>query len=113
MYRLSLNRVHDNITITEGGDNLVLHVDSDPGRIIAGLSAAQRRLHALTESETQDEKEQREAALSFAGAIFGDAQAQQLLDFYHGDAACVIGICGKYFNERLSRLVTKAQKKAK
>ena len=112
MYRISLNRVHDKITVSESGDELALHVNSDPGRIVAGLANAQARLQALAAVETT-EQEQRDAALAFAGAIFGTDQAKALLDFYHGDPGCVIGICGKYFNERLAKLVEKAQKRAK
>ena len=112
MYRISLNRVHDKVTISESGDELTLHVDSDPGRIVAGLASAQRQLQALTQGDTT-EQEQRDAALAFAGAIFGAEQAQALLDFYHGDPGCCIGICGKYFNERLAKIIEKAQKKAK
>lgn len=111
MYRITLNRVHDGITVAESGDELKLNVDSDPGRIVAGLGFAQQQLQALTPDSTDDER--KHAALAFASAIFGTEQAQQLLDFYHGEAACVISICGKYFNERLVRKIEKAQKRAK
>ena len=112
MYRISLNRIHDKISISESGDELALHVDADPGRIVAGLSSAQALLKDLSAGDAT-EQAQEEAALAFAGAIFGGDQAKALLDFYHGDAGCVIAICGKYFNERLAKLIEKAQKRAK
>ena len=111
MFKLSLNRVHDAIKITEGDDTLRLHVDGDPMRMVAGLSQAQKRLQALNDKST--EEEQRLAAEYFAQVIFGKEQAAQLMIFYHDDAACVIGVCGKYFEQRLGKLITKAQKRAK
>lgn len=111
MFCLSLNRVHDRVRITEGDDKLDLRIDADPMRMVAGLSAAQKRLKAVNEETTDDEI--RDAALYFAGVIFGTEQAAALLDFYHGDPACVINVCGRYFSMRLAKLIEKAQKKMK
>lgn len=111
MYRISLNRIHDRVRITEGDERLDLRVDADPMRMVAGLNEAQRRLKSITE-ET-GEKERNDIAVYFAGVIFGADQAAQLLEFYHDDAACVINVCGRYFSERLAKLIEKAQKRAK
>lgn len=111
MFKLSLNRVHDAIMITEGDDTLKLHVDGDPMRMVAGLSQAQKRLQAINNESTVEE--QRLAAEYFAQVIFGKEQAAQLMSFYHNDAGCVISVCGKYFEQRLGKLITKAQKKTK
>lgn len=110
MYKLSLNRVHDNIQITEGDDKLKLHVDADPMRIVAGLAQAQKKMQAITKDTP--EEEQVSAARYFAQVIFGEEQARQLMEFYHDDAGCVISICGKYFEERLRKKITAAQKRA-
>ena len=106
---LTLGRVYDNIRIKEGGQELTLHVNSDPSRIVIGLEQAQKKLHTITEDTTDEEL--KEIALFFAGVIFGDEQAQSLLDFYYGDPSCVVAVCGKYFADRLSGKITKAQKK--
>lgn len=106
---LSLGRVHDTIVIKEGEERLKLRVDVDPMRIMAGLSVAQQMLKTLNDEST--EEEQLNAAKYFAVVIFGKEQAEQLCEFYRNDAACVISICGKYFSERLSKLIAKAQKK--
>lgn len=111
MYRITLNRVHDSIRINEGNDTLRLFVDADPMRMVAGLSMAQKMLQSIN-SESTDEQHN-EAALFFATAIFGKEQATELAEFYHNDAGCVISVCGKYFHERLGKLITKAQKKSK
>ena len=111
MYTMSLNRVHDRVRIVEGDEKLELRVDADPMRMVAGLSEAQRRLRELTEES--DEAAQKETALYFARAIFGDGQAGALWDFYHGDAACVISVCGRYFTDRLAKLIDKAQRRAR
>ena len=112
-YTVTLNRVYDRITIAEGGDRLDLHVDSEPGRIVAALATANKSITALVESKSTDETERRNAALAFAGAIFGTEQAKQILDFYHGDPTCVLNICSKYFNERLAHMIEKAQRQTK
>lgn len=110
-FTITLHRVHDKIRITEGGESLNLHVDADPMRVVAGLSQAQKMLQALTEESTDDERNS--AALYFAQVIFGKDQAEQLMAFYHNDAACVINVCGQYFEKRLGKLITNAQKKSK
>ena len=106
-YTLSLNRVHDNVRIREGDDTLHLAVDADPMRMVAGLNQAQKTLQTITSESTEEET--RAAATYFAGVIFGQAQAEKLLEFYHGNAACVINVCGKYFAGRLNKLITRAQ----
>lgn len=110
-YSISLNRVHDRVRITEGDENLDLHVDADPMRLVAGLSQAQKNLQALNKDSTDDD--QSKAAEFFAQMIFGKDQAKQLMEFYHGDAGCVINVCGRYFEERLAKKITRAQKKQK
>lgn len=110
MFRISLNRIHDTVRITEGAEELTLKVEADPMRIVAGLNAAQERLKTITEASTAEE--QKTEALFFAEVIFGKEQAEALLDFYRGDPVCVINVCGKYFAQRLGKLIAKAQKKA-
>ena len=111
MYKITLNRVHDTVLINEGNDKLKLNVDGDPMRMVAGLSQAQKLMQGLNDETSAEES--RKAALFFAACIFGQEQAEHLLAFYHDDAACVIGVCGQYFKNRLNKLITKAQKKAK
>lgn len=108
-YKISLNRVHDTVRISEGSAALTLTVDEDPMRMVAGLNRAQAMLKAATAEDGEDKT--REAALYFAGVIFGEAQARALLDFYRSDAACVVNVCGRYFTERLSGLIERAQKR--
>lgn len=106
---LTLGRVYDTVKINEGGTTLTLHVNADPSRIVVGLSQAQKRLVTINEETTDEERE--EIALFFASVLFGDEQAKKLLDFYYGDSSCVVAVCGQYFAKRLSKLITKAQKK--
>jgi hypothetical protein len=111
MFKISLNRIHDKVRITEGDEHLELRVDGDPMRMVAGLNEAQRRLKTITED--MPESEQNEIAGYFAGVIFGAEQAKALAEFYHDDVACIINICGQYFRDRLAGLIAKAQKKLK
>lgn len=108
-YNLTLNRVHDSVTIKEGTDTLDLQVESDPDRIIAGLSAANKALRAINDNSTDEET--RNAARMLAACIFGEEQADKLLAFYHDDPGCVIRACSMYFSKRLSHLITDAQKR--
>ena len=111
MYKISLNRIHDRVRITEGDEHLDLRVDADPMRVVAGLNEAQRRLKTITDESTDEERN--DITLYFAGVIFGSEQAAKLMDFYHNDAACVINVCGRYFSDRLAKLIEKAQRRAK
>ena len=111
MFTMSLNRVHDTLKIKEGNDSIILHVNADPRRIVAGLNGVQARLQSINE-ETPD-AERLEHATVFANVLFGEDQAKQLADFYHDDYGCIISVCSKYFDQRLAKLITKAQKKAK
>ena len=111
MFHMSLNRIHDTVKITEGQDSLVLTVNCDPNRLVAGLNQAQKLLSAVND-ETKEEEIQK-AAEYFAGVVFGAEQAKELLEFYRNDAGCVINVCGQYFAERLKKLIIKAQKNIK
>lgn len=108
-YKLTLNRVRDKLKVVEGGEELLLTVDADAARLVAGLTKAQNYMKSLTNDSAEEEKT--EAARLFSEAIFGKAQTDKLLAFYGGDPLCVIDICGRYFSERLSDKITKAQKK--
>lgn len=111
MFKISLNRVHDKVEIKEGDEKIMLRVDSDPMRMVAGLSQAQKMLQELNKDSSDEETDK--AAQYFATVIFGKEQAETLVAFYHNDAACVINVCGQYFSKRLGKLITNAQKKMK
>ena len=110
-YELSLNRVHDRITIREADDTITLAVNGDAMRMVAGLNKAQARMKDINE-DTPDE-DVRAVAEYFAAVIFGKEQAAQLMAFYADDPGCVIAVCGQYFKERLAAKITAAQKKMK
>ena len=89
-YELTLNRVHDTITIREGGETLPLTVNGDAMRIVAGLSKAQKKLQELKDDST--DAEVKESAEYFASVIFGKEQAAKLMAFYADDPGCVISV---------------------
>ena len=109
MFNIRLNRIHDTVRITEGEDKLILKVNGDPNRMVAGLSKAQKMLTAVND-ETPEE-EIRNGAEYFATVLFGEEQAKKLFEFYRDDAGCVINVCGQYFANRLKTLIIKAQKR--
>lgn len=108
-YEMTLNRVHDTVTIREQDETLTLTVNGDAMRIVAGLNTANAKLKTLTEESTDEEV--MAAAEYFATVIFGKDQAQKLMAFYADDPGCVISVCGNYFKERLAGKITKVQKK--
>lgn len=110
-YEMTLNRVHDTVTIREGDESITLTVNGDAMRIVAGLNKAQEKMNALTDDSPDDEV--KDAAEYFAAVIFGKDQAAQLMAFYADDPACVISVCGQYFKNRLADRIAKVQKKMK
>ena len=108
---LTLGRVYDTVNVTEGGKTLTLNVNSDPSRLVVGLSQAQKRLATITKDTPDEERD--EIARFFSEVIFGEEQTEKLCAFYYGDWSCVVAICGKYFAQRLGKLITKQQKKMK
>lgn len=110
-YELTLNRVHDNITIKEGDETLRLTVNGDGMRMVAGLNKAREKLNELPEDASDDDA--KEAAKYFAAVIFGNEQAEKIMSFYADDPGCVIMLCGQYFKERLAGKIAAVQKKLK
>ena len=112
-YNITLNKVHDTVNIVENGEKLTLVVSADPVRMVAGLNKAQEKLNSLVNAHNPQEQDMKDAAETFAGVIFGPEQAAKIMEFYNGDAASVINVCGNYFRQRLGDKITKAQKKMK
>ena len=112
-YTITLNRVHDVLTVREGNEKLSLTVDGDSMRIVAGLNVAQQKMNEITAKEDPTETEIREAAETFATVIFGKEQTEKLFAFYNNDPGCVISICGQYFKNRLAARIAKVQRRLK
>ena len=108
-YEMTLNRVHDTVTIKEGDEKITLTVNGDAMRMVAGLTKAQEKLKAIDEN-TPDETV-RETADYFASVIFGRDQAKTMMEFYAGDPSCVVTVCGQYFKERLAEKISAIQRK--
>lgn len=109
---ITLNRIHHTVTVNENGEKLKLVVNADPMRLVSGLSKAQAKLAELVKDNREPElDEMREAAEYFAAVLFGKEQTERLMDFYAGDPACVINVCGQIFQKQLADKITKAQKK--
>lgn len=110
-YEITMNRVRDTVVFREGEEVLTLKVSADAQRMVAGLTAAQKKMQAINDNTTEDEI--RETAEYFAGVIFGSKQAAQLTAFYIDDPAAVISVCGRYFTDRLAGLIANVQKRMK
>ena len=110
-YVMTLNRVHDIVTIREADEKITLTVNGDAMHMVAGLTKAQAKMKGITDETPDDEV--REVAEYLAAVIFGKDQAAQLMTFYADDPGCVITVCGRYFRERLAGKITAAQKRMK
>ena len=100
--------VTDKVTFRNVDKTLVLYVRSDAASLVTGLKKAQEQLKGITDSSS--EKERLQAAFTFAAAIFGEDQANQLIEFY-GEPLAVITVVNMYFDRMLKYKITKAQKK--
>ena len=100
--------VEDKVTFRNVDKTLTLYVRGDAASFVVGLKKAQDKLAEIT-SES-DESERENCARFFARTLFGDEQGDKLVEFYCEPLA-VITVCGMYFKERLSKKITKAQKK--
>lgn len=111
-YTISLNYVNDKVKVTEGNESIWLYVHRDASKLVTDLSNVQKQLKSLTENSPAEDQEK--VALAFAEAMFGEEGAKALYGFYPDNPAmCTINICGRYFSDRLSKLITAAQKRAR
>ena len=87
---------------------LELYVRSNANTIVLNLKTAQEKLKEL--SDESDECQRMNAARFFAASVFGDEQADKLIDFYN-DPVAVVSVVGMYFDRQLKNKIIKAQKK--
>ena len=106
---ITLGRVRDKVTFREGEEILELRVDSEAGKMMAGLKSVQVMLDGMTAEDAQGIED---AAEKISVTIFGKTQADKLREFYGGDAQAVIRACGAYTRKYLLKRITKVQEKA-
>ena len=100
--------VSDKAVFRNVDKTLTLYVRSDDAGLVVRLKQAQDKLKEITDES--DECERVNVARFFARSIFGDEQGDKLVDFYNEPLA-IISACGIYFEKRLAKKITKAQKK--
>lgn len=100
--------VSDKVTFRNVDKTITLFVRTGVSPLVIGLKQSQEKLKEL--NDDSDECQKVNAARFFAKTIFGDEQADKLLDFY-GEPLAVIAAVGMYFDQRLKKIITKAQKK--
>ena len=101
--------VTDKIAFRNVDDTLKLVVRADAASLVTGLKKVNERLSQMTDETPEEER--LSVALFFAETLFGTTQAVNLCRFYENDSLAIINVCGMYFRERLSKKITKAQKK--
>ena len=110
MFRKEINpyQVSDVVTFRNVDKTLTLRVRSSVSNIVAGLKTSQQMLQSMNNESTEFDKIN--AARVFARSIFGEEEGDQLVDFYN-DPLAIITVLGMYFENQLSKKITKAQKK--
>ena len=100
--------VSDKAVFRNVDKTLTLYVRSDATSLIVNLKQAQEKLKELTDES--DECQRINAARFFAKAVFGEEQADKLVNFY-GEPLAVVAVVGMYFDRQLKKKITKAQKR--
>ena len=110
MFKIEINpySVSDKVTFRNVDKTLTLCVRSNATAMVVNLKQAQDKLKEL--NDDADECERMNAARFFARSVFGEEQGDKLVDFYN-EPFTIISVVGIYFDERLKKLITKAQKK--
>ena len=110
MFKHEINpyTVADKVTFRNVDKTLTLYVRSNAPAMVVALKQAQDKLKELRDDA--DECERINAARFFARSVFGEEQGDQLVDFYNEPLA-IISVMGMYFDKRLKKKITKAQKK--
>ena len=101
----TLNRVRDSVTFREGKEEINLYVDSDAESLVSRLQKAQELLLKIDDQSSIEDR--KNAAETLANAVFGHEQTKRIFDFYHGDANCVVTICGMYVSDKKHGLIPK------
>jgi hypothetical protein len=112
MFKNEINpySVSDKVTFRNVDKTLTLYVRSNPGMIVSSLRQAQEKIRELNDGSSDCEKIN--AARFFAKCVFGEEQADRMIDFYN-DPLAVISAVGLYFEKQLAQKITKAQKMKK
>ena len=100
--------VSDKAVFRNVDKTLELYVRSNANSLVMNLKTAQEKLKEL--SDDSDECQRLNAARFFAASVFGEEQANKLVDFYN-DPVAVVSVVGMYFDRQLKKKIIKAQKK--
>lgn len=108
-HEISPYSVTDKIIFRNVDKTLSLTVRTDASSIVLGLKKVNDRLSQMTDETPESDRLM--AARFFAVTLFGEDQGNRLCVFYHDDPLAIINACGMYFRERLSKKITKVQKR--
>jgi len=101
--------ISDKVTFRNVDQTITLTVRSDAPSLVVGMKRVMEKLSKVTDEA--EISEQIDVARFYARTLFGNEQGDSLVQFYNEDALAVISACGIYFQKRLAKKITKAQKK--
>lgn len=117
MYQITRNKVVEDLQLKDGEKELILHVDLSVDRIIKQYAEAMK---ALTKAQsavksagmTEDKVEALGAAiLGVFNVIFGQAQAQKLVEFYDGEYTEMLSDVAPFISEVVAPKISEAQQR--
>ena len=117
MYQITRNHVVEDLELDDNGKKLVLHVDLNVDTILrrylqAAGDLAKAQQAARSGQTTEDKIEALGAAiLNLFSVVFGDAQAEQLVDFYDGAYTEMLADVSPFISDVVAPKVHEAQQR--
>lgn len=106
----------DDLELVDGDKTLTIHLELDPERIIKDYRAAQvdivRATQAVKESPGDPDAVSRvgEAVLALFSLVFGDQDAQRILDFYDGQYSQMVADILPFISGSIGPMVERVRK---
>jgi hypothetical protein len=116
MYTITRNHVVEDLHLEDNGKTLDLHVDLNVDAILQRYAAAAKALSDAQKATQSGLTEERvtalgEAILGIFEVIFGEKQAEQLVEFYDGAYTEMLADVAPFVNDVVAPKINEAQQR--